>query len=358
MAEAETTSPDVPEPITEEPIPQGMTEEQAQSQIEELPDVETPKGEAKEKQEKPDEGKPRSGRPYVKVSPEGDSRILHRPDGTTVEFSSDEWEAINNKRIARTRYELGEAERKAAALQADRDRLQAELEQVRQARPEPKAEIEPEPDLDDFDSFAEYKKAFADWNRKQVEAELKQAQEPAKPPEDTPSAQPQLTGEQKAFVGKVLEMNKEGMERFGDDYKAQVIDNPDAPYLTPHLVHYIMESAEDPVGLLMVLGDDHDTGYALAQTLHTALEAGQAPPPKFYRDLLKAESRVTAPGGSPDDSPDGDSQTTTAEAPAPSRKQPVPDITPVSTRGRSTPRKSPESMTQAEYEQWRKQGGG
>lgn len=208
-------------------------------------------------------------------------------------------------------------------LVRQREDLRRELEEARrqiEARPkrtaEEKAQKDPRPEQDDFDSYDDYVVALSRWAaRREREEEPTHKETPAE--EKTPGAQDPFTQYSRRVkaAGKKLEL---------EDFEDVAFDR-DLP-VSEAMAEAIMETEPD-VGarILYELGQDFEKAYRIAQ-----LSPGAA-----AREIIRMEMELESP----------------PPKKKPSTKAPEP-IKPGKPGGGS-PDKPPEEMTNAEYRRWR-----
>jgi hypothetical protein len=178
------------------------------------------------------------------------------------------------------------------------------------------------PKEDDFDTYEQYQDALIDY-KADVKIEKKLAEYRAEQEQNTTRAK--VMG----FATKLVEEGSKKYEDFAD--KCTADGAPNLP-LTEQMLS-VIQDMDNPVEVVYHLGNNVNVCASIARMT----PAAQA------RELTKIDLAATkAAPAAPSKS------TPTTSAPAP--------ITP--TRSENVVTKDPEKMTQAEYEQWRRDGGG
>ena len=175
------------------------------------------------------------------------------------------------KRIEKLNKKATAAELRAAELEAKIAELTAKVE-PKQA--EPQAPAATEPQLADFDSFADYQKALFKHMREQERAE------------EAKAAQAQANQQKAQAFGKLIEESKAfGMSNL-DDFE-EVTDFSDFKHQpTPEFYEFIGDLEPEPLAKLM---------YRLGQDRELFKSILAMPATKAFRALTKLELEVSSP---------------------------------------------------------------
>jgi len=202
--------------------------------------------------------------------------------------------------------------------QETRERLEAaekRLAELEGQKTEPKGD-DAKPRMDDFEEPEEYFEAMLDWRDRQ-----KAAPESEQPPQQAPPEPPE----------ELHEFYAHGAARYGDF--REVVGAQDL-MITQHMAEFMFDS---DVG--------SDVAYYLGQHKAEAAEIARMDDTAAIRALARLEAKVTQPAKA-------DPPAKGAARPARKVTRASDPITPVSGGGDEAP-KSPENMTQVEYNAWR-----
>lgn len=216
--------------------------------------------------------------------------------------------------LTRERYE---AQRRAAALEQELQRVQTGQQQAPQEKPAPKIE-----DYQDVNSFLEARDA---WVLDKARTELRMENEQAAQRQRMEAGQSQAQLAQIQAVERFTAQEAEVRERHADYDEA--VQNPLMLELRdrrPDVAQAVIDSPHGP-----------EVAYFLAKNPQAALAIARLPTLAAAREIGRIEQMFMQP------------RNQTTNAPAPPRQ----------VGGKAEVSKDPEKMSMAEYRQWRKSGG-
>ena len=200
-----------------------------------------------------------------------------------------------------------------------------------------------QPQTESFETIEEWAEANHDWRAAQDAPD--QVVE-AIPWEDTPNAQGITPKEQ--LRNDKISLNKEGVERFGQDYIANVVENAQAPF-DNYMISFVVANTDDPAALFNYYGTNLDE----AMKVRVLLDQGNVN--QAIRTVAKAEGFLTTSGDRADTAGRTDSGVDTDDrvpsTPSTRRVSQAPDpITPIRGGGNNrSPGVDPERESTSDY---------
>lgn len=303
-----------------------------------------PVPEAGTKTEKPVADPPKD---EPKETPEGEAPVAEGDEAPPAEPEADDDDdsvappkPLNKKdRIGRLKYQRWQLRQSNQQLQvrlAEAERGGVKPPPVAEPEPEPEAPkfAKPKPQLGDFDGIEEWTEALTDWTRESVEFKFEQ---------DKIADRARVEGTQRqAAQSDVITRHQQRVAEFRkvrpdfDTVAQEAIDQGIAEKMTPTMSVHITHSEMGP-----------ELMYHLAQHPDELARIASLPQGPALVAIGRLEQQLTDVKVAPVAPPE-----------RPVRKPLPPPIKPLGGGGSKTVAKHPDDMTQAEYKEWRRAGGG